>query len=739
MIKRDIAQLAVYSIEQEEECLPYNNLSKLYLEKTSEIIYIARKGKLYGIVCMREALHCKNGSVQINKSFTALDGYDVTKAHEIFQRRGSVHKIPVVNEDGALLGDYSRWDDILYIRRKHEYFMHKEYVNSLLGSYKAVYVVEPVESKAREYLQLLYYLRESEIEYTILRKEEIDQKLEEQSICIFFTEDEKRGIQCLYGLKPALGSFSEDNICRTDMLADEHCKIRFATYKSLLLQIEQDLLMEKLGQGVKGERLCSRIDDKATVFLSALQEKGIQCFCLLYGNEKKEETEYWINFDNELSERLKSSPISLITPWSKGEEDKEFYNELYQQEDYKQGIAQKEIFNAVRSFEYKKNISGKYFNAQKGKRITCFQPKKYIGTIYLMGMCMIIGRHVEDQYTIGSYLQKNLLERGYNYRVENCGVISRVDAAIESRLEEIDKFNSNDIVIYQSNIGDVLNIPSISTRKIFEKYGVTVQWIMDIYGHFNHKVNKLVADSMFDLIEPYLVNNLEDNGGTVLADVHHIMRNYVKWKYLDRYFATFSCINFNTVGAIVMNGNPFHKGHRYLIEQARQQVECLIIFIIEEDRFLFPFEERFNMVKEGTRDIDNIIVVPNGEFVFSMNNFREYYIKREDDAAAIDALYDINEFVDYIAEPLHITHRFAGEETKRSIIKVYNETMKKVLGKKGINYVEIPKMSIEDEVISATKVRKYLKNHEYEKAFTFLPESTKQYLMHQMGMEKELR
>ena len=34
--------------------------------------------------------------------------------HELFQRNPLITKIPIVN-DGELVGDYSRWDDMLYI------------------------------------------------------------------------------------------------------------------------------------------------------------------------------------------------------------------------------------------------------------------------------------------------------------------------------------------------------------------------------------------------------------------------------------------------------------------------------------------------------------------------------------------------------------------------------------------------------------------------------------------------
>ena len=51
------------------------------------------------------------------------------------------------------------------------------------------------------------------------------------------------------------------------------------------------------------------------------------------------------------------------------------------------------------------------------------------------------------------------------------------------------------------------------------------------------------------------------------------------------------------IGAIVMNCNPFTLGHRYLVEYAASQVEHLYIFAIEEDKSIFPFVDRFELIK----------------------------------------------------------------------------------------------------------------------------------------------
>lgn len=205
------------------------------------------------------------------------------------------------------------------------------------------------------------------------------------------------------------------------------------------------------------------------------------------------------------------------------------------------------------------------------------------------------------------------------------------------------------------------------------------------------------------------------------------MGSYVKKKYLDQYFENFTENKYSSIGAIVMNCNPFSKGHRYLIEQAHQKVECLIIFVVEEDESIFPFEERFKLVKEGTRYLDHVMVVPSGEFILSKNNFRQYFSKLDDGAIVCNAEYDINVFADYIAKPLGINYRFAGDEPEDRVTRIYNEAMEKILPPKGIEFVKFQRAVLDDEIISASKVRKYLNEMDYAKAYSMVPDGVKQY------------
>ncbi|MBO7070413.1 MAG: triphosphoribosyl-dephospho-CoA synthase [Bacteroidales bacterium] len=52
-------------------------------------------------------------------------------------------------------------------------------------------------------------------------------------------------------------------------------------------------------------------------------------------------------------------------------------------------------------------------------------------------------------------------------------------------------------------------------------------------------------------------------------------------------------------GVVVMNANPFTLGHRYLLEQASEQVDHLFVIPVKEDVSMFSYEERRAMICAG--------------------------------------------------------------------------------------------------------------------------------------------
>ena len=82
-------------------------------------------------------------------------------------------------------------------------------------------------------------------------------------------------------------------------------------------------------------------------------------------------------------------------------------------------------------------------------------------------------------------------------------------------------------------------------------------------------------------------------------------------------------------GAIVMNANPFTKGHRALVEKASQECDHVYLFVVQAERSLFTFQERFALVKAGVKDLANVVVVPGGEYMVSSATFPAYFLKSD--------------------------------------------------------------------------------------------------------------
>ncbi|MCR4804183.1 MAG: [citrate (pro-3S)-lyase] ligase [Clostridia bacterium] len=162
------------------------------------------------------------------------------------------------------------------------------------------------------------------------------------------------------------------------------------------------------------------------------------------------------------------------------------------------------------------------------------------------------------------------------------------------------------------------------------------------------------------------------------------------------------------IGAIVMNANPFTAGHRYLIETALKRVGLLHVFVVSEDRSYFSFEERFRRVLEGTKDLPAVRVHETKQYMISSLTFPTYFIKDKARAEDVRCGLDLAVFADVFAREMGITVRFVGTEPLDPVTARYNEIMKETLPKKGIEVVEVPRLTINGEIVSATKVREAL-------------------------------
>ena len=181
-------------------------------------------------------------------------------------------------------------------------------------------------------------------------------------------------------------------------------------------------------------------------------------------------------------------------------------------------------------------------------------------------------------------------------------------------------------------------------------------------------------------------------------------------------------------GAMVVNCNPMTLGHRYLIDAALEKVDDLLVFVVEEDRSIFPFNDRFNIVKEELKDYKNIKVIKGGPYIISRGTFPTYFIKKKDDMLDIYTELDGSIFAKRIAQDLEIDIRFFGEEPIDIVTLNYNNTLKSILEDNGINVEIIKRKQLDNTIISASYVRDLIKMNRIEEAYKFLPKATIKYL-----------
>ena len=189
--------------------------------------------------------------------------------------------------------------------------------------------------------------------------------------------------------------------------------------------------------------------------------------------------------------------------------------------------------------------------------------------------------------------------------------------------------------------------------------------------------------------------------------------------------------------ALVMNCDPFTLGHYYLIEEASKNNQEVLVFIVEEDRSLFPFRSRYEMVCKGVAHLKNVKVLPSGEYIISSVNFPSYFIKEEVVRLRAYAELDASIFGKYFCRRLNITERYVGEEAYCTVTAAYNEALKKVLPTYDVEVTQIPRKSFGDVAISASRVRNLLKVRDVhsQELNNLLPEITLDFLNTSLGRE----
>lgn len=384
------------------------------------------------------------------------------------------------------------------------------------------------------------------------------------------------------------------------------------------------------------------------------------------------------------------------------------------------------------------NQRGKYYNIVNGVRYTLGNIKKYHNKITVFGPCIIVGLTVKDADTIPSLL-RNKIDK--SYFIENRGS-SYWNLNLTVRLA---KFKPGDIVIIFVNDKKPYierKIDFLDITNCYQKIPNLKDHIFDSLFHCDAYVHQYIAKELFQYMKRnnYFSETTSDDLNTeqfkkeVYFGTRRKLNSLFAYKGLKEWLDNLKKYKSETkgrCGAIVMNCNPFTRGHLYLIETAAREVDVLYVFVVQEDKSVFPFQDRIRLVKEGTKHISNVTVLPSGQYMISASTMPGYFEKEDLQNEKLDASQDLGIFSQYIAPALNITIRFAGEEPLDHFTRQYNESMKEIFPEYGIKFMEIPRKEEEGEVISASRVRRLLKEKKWEEIRKMVPDCTYEYLLDQ--------
>lgn len=384
-----------------------------------------------------------------------------------------------------------------------------------------------------------------------------------------------------------------------------------------------------------------------------------------------------------------------------------------------------------------------YCNIINSYRYIPDYPNRVNKKIYIFGDCSSFGFLAEDKRTAANILQKRINHDKCSY-----GIYAYASAIKNiSYLFEIIKklpLKDGDMILYIDRPRDIYfnwnhnyrffynleNIYEYDLTSFFSRPHNYGEIFVDSM-HIANRGQMLLGDALYKCIKDKLNNDVvqeevQENRVSFNEDTNSIL-NIKKSEKLNEYINYLKkekIENNGLVGCIVMNCNPFTLGHLYLIEKACNYVDILYIFCVEEDTSIFKFKERFQLLVENTKHLKNVKILKSGKYILSSLTFNNYFTKESIQNITIDATYDLEIFCQYIVPILNISIRFAGTEPICKITSQYNRDMKHILPKYNIQFKEIERKKLEENVISATKVRDLIWKKDLEGISKLVPEKT---------------
>ncbi|MCK5761733.1 MAG: adenylyltransferase/cytidyltransferase family protein [Candidatus Izimaplasma sp.] len=186
----------------------------------------------------------------------------------------------------------------------------------------------------------------------------------------------------------------------------------------------------------------------------------------------------------------------------------------------------------------------------------------------------------------------------------------------------------------------------------------------------------------------------------------------------------------NKKASVIINANPMTLGHLFLIETAAKENNEVVVFVVSEDLSSFPFIDRFEIIKKATAHLENVIVLPTLSYLVSKITFPKYFLKEDQLIKDEQTLIDVLVYKKYYEKIFNIVIRYLGEEPFSFNTNKYNKVLKTYLG----SHIKIIKRKqIGSDIISASLVRKLLKENNLEEIKKYVPRATYEYLVSEKG------
>lgn len=179
--------------------------------------------------------------------------------------------------------------------------------------------------------------------------------------------------------------------------------------------------------------------------------------------------------------------------------------------------------------------------------------------------------------------------------------------------------------------------------------------------------------------------------------------------------------------ALVMNANPMTKGHEHLIQTALHYGNKLFIFIVQADYSEIPFRDRLELVRQSVLDNPRIVVLGSSDLIVSRATFPSYFLKEQSAVVLEHAAIDASLFRDYIAGHFGIGYRLIGREDHDWTTRQYNVALKQLLPP-SVEVIEIPRLAVNQAIISASRVRASWKADNLEDVSHYINTKVYQYL-----------